>query len=260
MAQDAAKRGMTVTPEQALAELPQWAAGFDVSQLQAQAATVGVTAAEFANWARGQVLMARYLRDPGAQELGKAHVAETSGLPRPAAAADIAAALEKTADIRFRFSGFGDSDASEIPMAREGEPAPDFTLLNPNGETVSLSDFRGQPVLVNFWATWCGPCKVEMPLFNHVYEKNSANGLVVLGVNVQEPATLVAPFQQQFGLKFPVVLDENGQVATLYRVRALPTSILVGPDGTLTDAHRGAIVQRSTLLDLVRQIMPNVGT
>jgi peroxiredoxin len=79
-------------------------------------------------------------------------------------------------------------------------------------------------------------------------------------VNVQEPATQVGPFRQQFGLKFPVVLDESGQVATLYRVRALPTSIFIAPDGTVTEAHRGAIVQRSTLLDIVRKIMPDVGT
>jgi peroxiredoxin len=259
--QDAAARGMSIDATQAVLEMPSYAPAIDPAALRAAGGAAGVSDAEFDAWAVGQVLVARYLRDPAVQATGQAQAAQGGGLPGQVTTADLAAVLEETADVRFSFAGFGDSaENRELQMAREGELAPDFTLTTPTGEVVKLSDLRGKPVLLNFWATWCGPCKVEMPLFNHVYEKNSERGLVVLGVNVQESATLVAPFQQEFGLKFPVVLDEKGQVATLYRVRALPTSMFIGPDGMLEVAHRGAIVQRSTLLDIVRQIMPDVGT
>ena len=101
------------------------------------------------------------------------------------------------------------------PAPVAGHPAPDFTLKDIEGQTVNLSDFRGQPVIINFWATWCGPCRVEMPHLQAAYEAHQADGLVVLGVNLTERDSpqMVPGFLEEFGLTFPVVLDESGSVA-----------------------------------------------
>lgn len=258
---DAGARAVVVAPEAALAEMPQLAPGTDLVKLQTDALAAGMTAAEYADWGRRQVTIAHYLKLPDVQALGIAEVQSGGGMPRSANSSDIAAALEKTAAVSFRFDAFGEGDeAVEVAMAREGEPAPDFALNTLNGDTVRLSDLRGQAVVINFWATWCGPCKVEIPLFEHVYQRNKDKGLVVLGVNVQEQAPGVAQFVSEFGMSFPVVLDESGQVSTLYRVRGLPTSIFISPDGKLEVAHRGSIVQRETLLEMVRRVLPGAGT
>lgn len=124
-----------------------------------------------------------------------------------------------------------------------GQPAPDFTLRSLKGEAVSLADFAGQPLLINFWATWCPPCRAEMPLLQQAYEKYKDDGFVVLAVNVQEGPELVNPYIEEMGLTFPVALDRAAAVATAYRVAGLPTSAFVNSDGIVTDIHRGALVE-----------------
>ena len=261
MENDAAARAISITAEAALGEMPQWAVGTDTARLRSDALAEGLSDAEYADWARRQVTMAHYLRAPEVQALGVAQVQDNGGIPRPATSSDIAAALEIQADVAFRFGAFGEGDeAVEVSMAREGEPAPDFALKTLAGETLRLSDLRGKPVVINFWATWCGPCKVEIPLFDNVFQRNKDKGLVILGVNVQEQSPVVAKFVGEFGMSFPVVLDESGQVSTLYRVRALPTSIFVSPDGKIALAHRGSVVQRAQLLEMIRRILPDAGT
>jgi peroxiredoxin len=136
-----------------------------------------------------------------------------------------------------------------------GEPAPDFTLRTVDGQTVSLSDFRGKPVMVNFWATWCGPCQVEMPLFRQAYTDH-AGELVVLAVDVQEAPEDVRGFVKRNDLTFPVVLDRDGLVSTLYRVRGLPTTFFVDRDGIVVEAHRGALTTRASLAPLLAKILP----
>lgn len=114
-----------------------------------------------------------------------------------------------------------------------GQPAPAFTLRSLDGETVSLADFRGQPVLVNFWATWCPPCRKEMPAIQHVYEQHQDADFVVLAVNVQESEETIRPFVEEMGVTFPVLLDENGDVMKQYRIMGLPSSFFVARDGTI---------------------------
>lgn len=120
---------------------------------------------------------------------------------------------------------------------QKGFRAPEFVLLNLEGEEVSLSDSSGQLVLINFWATWCPPCREELPAIQATYQ--NSDDLVVLGVNFQEGLTNVKSFVEQEGLTFPVLLDEEGRLALLYRVRSLPTSFFLNPDGIITTVHIG---------------------
>jgi len=123
--------------------------------------------------------------------------------------------------------------------ALDGQLAPGFSLENLQGERVSLSDLKGQPILINFWATWCPPCRFEMPVIEAAYQKYRDQGFVVLAVDVQEPRGLVQSYVKRLGLAFPVVLDRDGQVAADYRVRAYPTSVFINRKGEIMQIHRG---------------------
>ncbi|MFN8472873.1 MAG: redoxin domain-containing protein [Anaerolineae bacterium] len=124
-----------------------------------------------------------------------------------------------------------------------GSPALDFTLKTVDGQEVRLSDFRGRPVIVNFWATWCGPCQVEMPLLSKAVEQNQDKGLVVLAVDQMEPASVVQPWIQNKKFPFTVVLDSTGQIGQSYRVRAYPTTYFVDPDGVVKSWQVGSLTQ-----------------
>jgi thiol-disulfide isomerase/thioredoxin len=126
----------------------------------------------------------------------------------------------------------------DVPVKpQKGFRAPDFVLLNLEGKEVSLGDLGGRPVLINFWATWCPPCREELPVIQATYQ--NSDDLAVLGVNFQEGLTNVKPFVEKEGLTFPVLLDEEGRVATMYRTRGLPTSFFLNPDGIITAVHIG---------------------
>ena len=126
-----------------------------------------------------------------------------------------------------------------------GDPAPDFALHNLQGKEVRLSDFQGRPVLINFWATWCPPCRIEMPTIETAWHKHKDEGFVVLAVDVQESPSQVQHFVDSLGLTFPILLDPTAKVASeLYRIRALPTSFFVGRDGRLVAAHRGMMTEQ----------------
>ena len=115
-----------------------------------------------------------------------------------------------------------------------GQPVPDFTLETPGGELVSLSDFRGQVVVLNFWATWCTPCRKEMPEFQALWEEHEAQGdLMLLAVNLQESADSVAAFVDEFGLTFPVALDSDGEVLDEYGLPGLPGTFFIDSAGVL---------------------------
>ncbi len=126
-----------------------------------------------------------------------------------------------------------------------GDPAPDFTLKNLQGEEVRLSDYRGRPVLINFWATWCPPCRFEMPAIQKMYDTYKDEGFEVLAVDVEESITTVKRYIAQGGYTFPVLLDYKGEVANgPYRIRAFPTSYFVGRDGKIAVAHRGMMTEQ----------------
>lgn len=130
------------------------------------------------------------------------------------------------------------SDGSGIT---KGELAPDFQLKTLNGETVSLSDYRGKPVFINFWATWCPPCRAEMPDMQELYEKKDIEILAVNLTSTEPSQEDVSKFVEDYGLTFPIVLDENSSVSETYEVYAYPTSYLVDSNGHIQFISIGAM-------------------
>ena len=123
-----------------------------------------------------------------------------------------------------------------------GKKAPDFTLPTLDGTEISLSQFHGQPVLINFWASWCVPCREEMPELVRAYEAHKSEGLIILGLNLTYSDTLpnVQAFVSEFNMTFPVLLDKGGQVAErLYSLPGVPTSIFIHRNGTIERVQVG---------------------
>ncbi len=137
----------------------------------------------------------------------------------------------------------GGSGAEELPVAPEkGARAPDFTLEDLDGNLIRLSDLRGRVVLVNFWATWCGPCRFEMPAFQARFEQLQPE-LAILAVDFDEPRDQVLAFAQEFGLTFNVLLDPGAEVQDLYRVRGYPSSVFVEQNGVIQIVHIGIMTE-----------------
>ena len=134
----------------------------------------------------------------------------------------------------------GQSDGPQVGI-RERQLAPDFELKNLQDQAVSLSDYRGQVVLINFWATWCGYCRTEFPDIQRAYERNQDKGFVVLAVNVQDRRQSVEAYVQELGLTFPVLLDPLGRASGLYRARGLPTSYFVDQQGVIVRKQVGPV-------------------
>ena len=144
-----------------------------------------------------------------------------------------------------------------IPSPREGFLAPDFTLETLQGETVTLSDLRGKAVVVNLWASWCPPCRAEMPALQAAYEADRDRGLEILAVDMtyQDTEQDALRFIEEFGLTFPIALDRDGTVARQYLLRALPSTFFVGPDGVITKVVIGGPMSEATIRTNVRDML-----
>ena len=117
--------------------------------------------------------------------------------------------------------------------------APDFTLHAMGGPNLRLKEQRGRVVMVNFWATWCGPCRQEMPQLNRLYEKYKGSGFVLLGVNVDDDVAKATEVAGKLGVTFPVLLDTDKTVSKLYDLSTMPSTVLIDRDGKVRYVHRG---------------------
>lgn len=129
-----------------------------------------------------------------------------------------------------------DSSSQSRPTALVGEVAPDFTLMNMDGEPVTLSELQGQVVLINFWATWCPPCREEKPTMEKLYQRFRDEGLVVLAVNVEENGhQVVSQYLMNYHYSFPIVLDPRAAVQSQYGVFRYPESFVVNREGVIVE-------------------------
>jgi cytochrome c biogenesis protein CcmG/thiol:disulfide interchange protein DsbE len=128
--------------------------------------------------------------------------------------------------------------------AQVGKPAPAFTLPDPNGVTYTLDDFRGQVVLVNFWATWCEPCREEMPELDQLARDYRDAGLRVLAVNVLEDGPKIREFGEELELDLPLLADRRGEAYKAYNVQALPSTYVIDAEGVIRDVRLGVVTRR----------------
>ncbi len=129
--------------------------------------------------------------------------------------------------------------AAQAQAISESTPAPDFTLKSNSGKNIKLSELRGQVVMINFWASWCGPCRQEMPILNQLYQRYEPMGFTLLGVNVEEDSAAANKVLREIPVDFPVLYDNKNQVSETYQVRAMPSTILIDRDGKVRYLHKG---------------------
>jgi peroxiredoxin len=151
----------------------------------------------------------------------------------------------------------GQVTGGKIPAPREGFLAPDFSLPDAQGQPVRLSDLRGRPVLINLWASWCGPCKAEMPAMQRVYDAYRAQGFTILAVNTtfQDDRAGALEFAAGRSLTFPILFDEDGGVSRQYQVQAMPTSYFVDREGVITRAVIGGPMPEALLRAEVESLL-----
>jgi cytochrome c biogenesis protein CcmG/thiol:disulfide interchange protein DsbE len=151
----------------------------------------------------------------------------------------------------------GVTTQGEIQAPQTGFTAPDFTLETFDQESYTLSDLRGKAILVNFWASWCPPCRSEMPAMQQVYEDLEQQGFVVLAVNstFQDNLGDAITFAQVHKLSFPILLDQDGSVNAAYEVRSLPTSFFIDPQGTIQDVVVGGPMSEALLRIRAEQLL-----
>lgn len=156
-------------------------------------------------------------------------------------------------------SGSSSGEDKRIPHA--GFLAPEISLSNTKGENISLINLRGKPVVVNFWASWCPPCRAEMPALQKVYKDYEAKGLVVLAVNstIQDTRSDAEALIDQNLISFPVLFDENGNATKQYQITSLPTTFFISPDGIIREIAVGGPMPEAlirTRVDKLFEEMP----
>lgn len=150
---------------------------------------------------------------------------------------DLTESEKKPTDQTEETAETEDIPGAKLSALREGAEAPDFELTALDGKTVKLSDYRGKKVILNFWATWCPPCKAEMPHMQNFYEENKDKGVEILAVNLtnmDKGVDEVQKFVKEYGLTFTIPLDEEGVAGTTYQAFTIPTSYILDENGVIT--------------------------
>jgi peroxiredoxin len=149
--------------------------------------------------------------------------------------------------------------AALLAASAAGATAPvagDFALPARDGGTVRLSQLRGQVVMINFWATWCGPCRQEMPLLEQLHAKYEPLGFTLIGVNVEPDSALAQDFLKRVPVSFPILFDRENRVSEQFGVEAMPSTVLIDREGRVRHVHRGYKPgDESTYADLVRGLV-----
>jgi peroxiredoxin len=156
----------------------------------------------------------------------------------PDAAGGNASSSDTTPLIAFQNSLVDSSDTSELS---KGASAPDFSYTFPDGTTHTLSDLEGKKVMINFWATWCPPCKAEMPDIQEAANRFEDDGFVVLAISQDIEPDLVKPFAEEYQLTIPLIVDDDHEIGSRYGARGLPTSYFINTDGTIHDRVTGMV-------------------
>ncbi len=151
----------------------------------------------------------------------------------------------------------GSTTSGEIPAPHTGFLAPDFSLVDINGDLITLSSLRGTPLMLNFWASWCPPCKAEMPAMQHAFEKYYDQDFTILAINSTSQDNLddEISFISDNNLTFPVLLDFDGQATKDYQIRSLPTSIFIDRDGRITDVVIGGPLAEALLNIRINELL-----
>lgn len=152
------------------------------------------------------------------------------------------------------------SDTSEYvseSAPQEGFIAPNFTLTATSGESFTLSELQGQAVVINLWATWCPPCRAEMPALQKMFNEYKEQGLVILAINMtyQDTSLNIEPFIQEYGLTFPILLDETGTVASLYQLQSLPSTYFINRTGVISEVVIGGPMSEALLRTRIEKIL-----
>jgi len=148
------------------------------------------------------------------------------------------------------------TSCSEPSVARVGEPAPDFQLQDLDGQAVSLSDLRGKPVMLNFWAVRCPDCRAEMPFLQQIYEEWSDKGLVLLAIDIGEGPSQIKEFLEANNLSLPVLLDSDKSVAQRYNIQFIPTTFFIDSDGIIQVKIIGAFPSKGAIEKYLGSIIP----
>ena len=143
------------------------------------------------------------------------------------------------------------------PAPQKGFLAPGFTLESNTGENISLADQQGKVLLINFWTSWCPPCRAEMPAIQRVYKEYQADGLVVIAINAtdQDELASVKSFIADRQLTFPILLDKDGEISRLYNLHSLPTSFFVDPNGIIQEVVIGGPMAEALLRSRIERLM-----
>ncbi|WP_342600068.1 thiol-disulfide oxidoreductase ResA [Psychrobacillus sp. FSL H8-0483] len=153
------------------------------------------------------------------------------------------------------FTIYSNVTKERTAILQVGDDAPDFALVDMNGEKHQLSEYKGQGVFLNFWGTWCKPCEREFPLMDKQYQEYKDQGLQILAVNVGESDFVVQKFIDRKGLTFPVLIDDNKSVMETYNINPLPTTLLINPEGKIEKIITGEM-NEEMIKNYMEQIMP----